>query len=332
MRAIAILSTAHVHTPGFIRNLQEGRDGRSLHAIWDDDAVRGRAAAVEAGVPFETELVRILNDEAIDGFIICAENSRHLALLEQVLPTGKPVFCEKPLVIGRAEVAALRELHARFPSPLFTGYFLPYTGPMQAALRMVTDGELGTITHARMRMAHHGGYAGWFDARERRWFADPALAGGGALMDLGTHAVHTLRLFLGPVAAVFASTATFGTRYPAVEDTAWIHLKFRSGVQGTAEASWLQTGGINGLEIIGSEGAIWSSPQGLLLGKPGTEPVPVHPVDPVPSRVDRLIEILAGKVPAEALEHDLRIAEECVALIECAQQSAAAGRWIPVED
>src|SRR5690606_17463142 len=98
MANIAFLSTAHIHTKGFIQNILDAKDGRKVAVVWDDVPERGKKYAEMAGAPFEAGLSKVLSDSKVDGFIICAENTRHLALLKQALPSGKPVFCEKPLV------------------------------------------------------------------------------------------------------------------------------------------------------------------------------------------------------------------------------------------
>ncbi len=89
---IALLSTAHIHTKGFLDNIRKSDDGRKAYAIWDDNAARGRRYAADFDSTFVPDLKQLLRDENVDGFLICAENTRHLPLLKQVLPLGKPVF------------------------------------------------------------------------------------------------------------------------------------------------------------------------------------------------------------------------------------------------
>src|ERR1035437_1815520 len=103
MPNIAVLSTAHIHTKGFLENLAKGADGRKAYAIWDDVADRGRRYAEKFGAKFVPDIGDVIRDAAIDGFIVCAENTRHLGILRQAIPVGKPVFCEKPLCTTVAE-------------------------------------------------------------------------------------------------------------------------------------------------------------------------------------------------------------------------------------
>jgi len=95
-------------------------------AVWDDVAERGRRYAAMANAPFVADLDALLADPAVDGFVICAENTRHLPLLRKALPAGKPVFCEKPLVTNTGDLAEVKALLAQYPTTLFCGYFQPF--------------------------------------------------------------------------------------------------------------------------------------------------------------------------------------------------------------
>ena len=129
----------------------------------------------------------------MEGFVICAENTRHLPILKAAIPVGKPIFCEKPLATTAEEARRAQALAIEHGTILHMGYFLPFTAEMQGVLACVQSGRLGSVTHVRYRNAHHAAYGHWFDKQDLRWFADPELAGGGAFMDMGTHAVHLVR-------------------------------------------------------------------------------------------------------------------------------------------
>ena len=330
MARIAFLSTAHIHTKGFIENVLNATDGRSIVAVWDDVADRGRRYAELAKAPFVGDIDVVLRAPSIDGFVICAENTRHLPLLRKALPTGKPVFCEKPLVTTTAELAEVKALLAKYPTTLFCGYFQPFEGAMLAAARLVNDGAFGRITRIRYRNAHHAAYGRWFDHPDLAWFYDPALSGGGAFMDMGTHALHLVRTLFGPVHEAFAIIGNHSGQYPICDDYGIAQLKFANGILGTVEAAWTQTGGIGGLEIVGSEGALWNTPTGYLFGASGKSPELLADVSSVPTRIDRLVAAIRGELPAAQLSADLAACVDAVAIMEACYDSSRAGRWVPV--
>lgn len=327
---IAILSTAHIHTDSFLKNITEATDGRSVHAIWDDVVERGQGYAAKYKAPFQPDLDALLADPEVDGFIICAENTRHLPLLEKALPLGKPVFCEKPLATTSEDAARVRELHAQHPGPLFCGYFQPFNAINRAAKQIMLDGKLGKITRVRFRNAHHAAYGRWFDNPALAWFTQPELAGGGALMDMGTHAVHLLISLCGRVESVWATVANHTGIYPQVDDYGVAHLRFANGILGEVEAAWTQTGGPSGLEIVGSEATLSWSPEGLAIYKPGQKTELLTNADARPDRVDRLVAIFRGEVSQPELDADLEACFHAVEVMSGAYASAGLGTWVKV--
>ncbi|HEX8373391.1 MAG TPA: Gfo/Idh/MocA family oxidoreductase [Chthoniobacterales bacterium] len=332
MARIAFLSTAHIHTQDFIKNVLRATDGRTVAAVWDDVPDRGRRYAELAKAPFVANIDDVLNDPSIDGYVICAENTRHLPLLRQALPTDKPVFCEKPLVTTTVELAEVKALLARYPTTLFCGYFQPFEGALLEAAALVRAGAFGKITRIRYRNSHHAAYAGWFDSPDLAWFYDPALSGGGAFMDMGTHALHLVRTLFGPVDEAFAIIGNHSGQYPTCDDFGIAQLKFANGILGTVEAAWTQTGGIGGLEITGSEKCLWYTPTGYVVGAPGEAPEPLVVVAPSQlTRMDRLVAVIRGELPEEQLSADLAASVDAVAIMEACYASAQAGRWQPVD-
>ncbi|MBA3684443.1 MAG: Gfo/Idh/MocA family oxidoreductase [Planctomycetes bacterium] len=328
---IAVLSTAHIHTKGFLENLKKGTDGRRAYVIWDDVPDRGKRYAKDCGATFVADLQAVLRDPAVDGFLICAENTRHLPLLEQSLPVGKPVFCEKPLCTSAAELPKVRELLAKHGTTLFCGYFQPFGGVMRAIAAKIQAGDLGQVTHVRFRNAHHAAYGRWFDNPDLQWFTDPALAGGGAFMDMGTHAVHLLRSLFGPASEVWATIANRCGAYPKVDDFGIAQIRFANGILGTVEAGWIHQGGPGGLEVQGSKGAIWEIPgKGYHFGVPGSEPQAVQPLADAPITVDRLIAAIGKQLGAAELKADLEACMDSVAIMEAAYQASRTGAWAPV--
>lgn len=332
MPNIALLSAAHTHTRGFLKAIAE-KDNTTLVALWDDVEDRGRRFAAESGAEYSADLGATVARRDVDGFIICAENTRHLPLLKAAIPAGKPIFCEKPFTATVADAAEAMALIRKHRTIVHMGYFQPFTAAVQGVLRHVASGALGKITHARYRNAHHAAYGRWFDAPDVAWFARPDLAGGGAFMDMGTHAVHLLRTLLGPVERVFATISNAAGIYPDVDDNGLALLRFKNGCLATVEASWVQTGGLSGLEITGSEATLFQHPQqGFVTAAPRKDLVPVPEGQALPTRVDRLVAAIEGSLDREAFEQDLRCAVDAVAVVEACYQSSKAGAWVDVQE
>jgi predicted dehydrogenase len=328
---LALLSAAHVHTKGFLRNIAE-HDDRNLVAIYDDVTDRGQRFADENGAEFTADLAAVLARDDVDGFIICSENTRHLELLQATIPVGKPIFCEKPFTTSADETFAALELIDTHGTIVHMGYFQPFSAPMQGAISYVATGALGTITHAHYRNAHHAAYGRWFDSDDVNWFTKSDLAGGGAFMDMGTHAVHRLGSVLGKVDSVMATIGNAAAIYPDVDDHGIAWLRYANGVLGTVEASWVQTGGHGGgFEITGSEGTLFEHPdKGYLVATPGEDPVSIAVGPARPTQVDRLVATINGEMTRQELDTDLQCAVDAVAVMEACYESNRSGHWVDV--
>lgn len=333
MTRIAVLSTAHIHAKGFLENLSKATDGRLAYAIWDDVADRGQRYAANFKTQFVANLDSLLRNAAVDGFVIAAENTRHLSLLQKVLPVGKPVFCEKPLVTRVSELREVIALLKQYPgTKLHCGYFQPFSGQMQAVAQLVRAGDFGKITRVKFRNAHRAAYGRWFDNPDLQWFHNPELSGGGAMMDMGTHAIHLLRTLFGPVTEVWATIRNEAGIYPTVDDYGLAQLRFANGILGTVEAGWTQTGGIGGLEITGSDRGLWNAGKEYVTGGTQGDPTPLTPLPARPATMDRLIATIAGTVTADEIHADLQAAIDSVAIMEAAYESAKAGQWVKVAE
>jgi predicted dehydrogenase len=330
MPNIAFLSTAHTHTKSFLNTVSE-KDGCRVVAIWDDMESRGQKFASQYGAEYSADLQAVIGRDDIDGFIVCGENTRHLPLLRAAIPRKLPIFCEKPFTTSVDDALEAVSLIREHGTVVHMGYFQPFSAAMQGVIAHVGSGVLGNLTHARYRNAHHAAYGRWFDSDELAWFADPALAGGGAFMDMGTHAVHLMRTILGPVREVLATISNVSGIYPNVDDNGVAVFRFESGVTATVEGSWVQTGGPPSLEVVGSEATLFARPDGgFVTQKPRETPLEIINGQERPTCVDRLVAAINGELTQAELDADLNCAVDAVAIMEACYRSSDSGRWEPV--
>jgi predicted dehydrogenase len=277
---------------------------------------RGQRFVDEYGGEYSGDLDAVLGRDDVEGFIICSENTRHLPLLRAAIPVGKPIFCEKPLATTTAETTEALALMREHGTIVHMGYFQPFAGALQGVINQVNSGALGQITHARYRNAHAAALEERFSTPDRIWFSNPELAGGGAFMDMGTHAVHLLRTLLGPVTQVFATISNVSGIYSDVDDNGTALLRFEKG-----------------LEITGRDGVLYEDvEQGYVTAVSRNKVVPVAAGEDKPTRIDRLIAAIEGNISAEELEADLRCAVDAVAIMEACYQSNESGTWVDVQD
>lgn len=253
MLRVAMLSFAHVHADGYARQVQAHPEA-TIQCIWDDDEGRGQSAAARFGVPYERDLDAVLRRDDVDAVLINAPTSQHTELLLAACEARKHIFTEKALTVSTADadrvVAAVRE------SGVQCVVSLPSRcAPDTLFIKDVLDrGLVGRVTLMRARIAHMAALDKWFSGGSA-WFGDAALAGGGALFDLGCHTVDVLRWFGGEPESVIATVQNSTGAYD-IDDNSAIVVTFKSGALGILDTSWVQRSGPSPLEIYGTEGFV----------------------------------------------------------------------------
>jgi 1,5-anhydro-D-fructose reductase (1,5-anhydro-D-mannitol-forming) len=91
--------------------------------------------------------------------------------------------------------------------------------------------------------------------RARSWRLDPAVAGAGLFVDLGSHMLDLLAHYFGPITEVRGQAGNRGGLYP-VEDTVAGAFTFASGVEGVGLWSFVSGARIDRTEILGNAGRI----------------------------------------------------------------------------
>jgi predicted dehydrogenase len=246
-----MLSAAHVHAPAYAGVLQTLPDA-ALAVIWDDDPRRGSAFAQQYGVPFLPDLEEPGLWDRCDAVLITAENAKHAALCRAACRAGKHVLCEKPLATTNADAAAMIAAAADAGVTLATAFPLRHNLPARAVKRALDEGVIGEVLV--VRSTNHGQVP-------PGWFLDPALAGGGAVMDHTVHVLDMLRWYLQKEPVEVYAEISHGLHGLPVEDAAFLTITFASGVVATLDPSWSRpasfpTWGDLTMEIAGSKGTI----------------------------------------------------------------------------
>lgn len=185
-----ILGTANIAQAAFLPGLRAA--GGRAAAVAGRDAERTRAYAQQHGI--ERAIVgyeALLDDPSIDAVYVPLPNSLHQPWVMRALEAEKPVLCEKPLGLTRAEVAGMADASQRLGVPLWEAFvfvFRPHFAQLQA---WVAGGEIGQLLEVDSRFS--------FRLRSRDNIRLRPELGGGALLDVGCYPVHlAVELFGGP--------------------------------------------------------------------------------------------------------------------------------------
>jgi UDP-N-acetylglucosamine 3-dehydrogenase len=229
---IGIMSFAHLHAEAYIHNLRNARDVEMI-GFSDRDAERGKhfaAAFNTRWFPTHEELL----SEKPDGVIICSENANHLEVVDLAAKAGVNVLCEKPIEVTLKEAELMRDLCSAHKVNFMTAFPARFMPSAVQVKMMLERGDLGRIygvngiNHSEIPREH------------RAWFAQKALAGGGAVMDHTVHLVDLLRWFFGcEIAEVYAEVDNLFYPGEVDVDTAGIVLlTLQNGVIASIDCSW----------------------------------------------------------------------------------------------
>lgn len=234
-----------------------------LHTVADVTEAAASRAASDFGFAHATsEWRRVIEDPEIDVVDITAPNALHKEMALAAIEAGKHVYCEKPLAPLAADAREMAEAAEAKGVKTQVGFNYLCNPMLKLAKEMIAAGELGEIRgyrglHAEDYMADASGA---FTFRH-----DPA--GGGALADIGSHALATAEMLLCPITEVMGDCVTMiaerpdgkgGTRAVEVDDVGRAFLRFANGAQGSIEGNWIATGRKmqHDFEVYGTKGAL----------------------------------------------------------------------------
>jgi predicted dehydrogenase len=228
---IAILGVAHLHVDAYVQNLRNA--GAEIVGVFDWDTERGCTWARNESLPYFSSAESLVA-EGVDGVVVCSETVHHRALVEVAAAGGAAVLCEKPLGVGTEDSEAIVHACRTAGVRLMTAFPMRFSPSALRIERMVREGELGSVH------SFTGTNQSVMPMRERSWFADKTLAGGGAMMD---HIVHLADLYnwvLGadPVEVYAVSNRIVHTEIVTVETSGLVMVTYANGVFATIDCSW----------------------------------------------------------------------------------------------
>ena len=165
-------------------------------AVASRDAERARQFADDEGIPLSFGSYEdLLDSAALDAVYIPLPVSMHAEWTIKALAAGKDVLCEKPMAASSGQVAACFDAAEQSGRQCFEALMYRHHPQTQLVRRMVSDGEIGSLSFVRATLSVRVGEA---DIRR-----SPALDGG-ALNDLGCYCVSAIRLFAGSPLSIHA--------------------------------------------------------------------------------------------------------------------------------
>ncbi len=186
----------------------------------------------------------------VDMVIVSTTNDWLVPVGIFALEHGKHVLVEKPAGRNPQELASFIAKAYSSDKKVKVGFNLRFHPALMKAKEIVDSGSIGELMFIRGRYGH-GGRKGY----EREWRADPAIAGGGELLDQGVHLIDLSRWFLGDFTAVDGFVKTYYWDMP-VEDNGFISLRTQRGQTAWLHVSCSEWKNMFCLEIYGKTGKL----------------------------------------------------------------------------
>jgi predicted dehydrogenase len=182
----------------------------------------------------------IKDNPDIDAVYITTPNALHKPQCLRVAQAGKHVISEKPMALNAAEGQEMVDACKKAKVKLLVGYRMHFEPKTLEIIRMRKEGAFGKILFFQ-------GQCGFKIGDPTQWRLNKALAGGGAMMDIGIYAVNGARYMVGeePLWVTAQETKTDPVKFrEGVDET----ILFQFGFPGGAVAECLSTYSMNNLD------------------------------------------------------------------------------------
>jgi predicted dehydrogenase len=185
----------------------------------------------------------------LDAVLVCTPPATHPEVSLHFLHRRVHVLCEKPLSIDTKSARLMAHTARRSGAILTMASKFRYVEDVVRAKSLVEAGAIGELVQVESSFASRVDMAA-------RWNSDPALSGGGVLIDNGTHSVDLMRFFLGSLVEV---QVVEGARSQglAVEESVRLFVRNARGALGSVDLSWSVGKEVdNYLSLYGTEGVL----------------------------------------------------------------------------
>ncbi len=186
---------------------------------------RGQVAA-DLGLPTFTDLAELARAGA-EAVAISTPAATHVTLTEQALRLGLAVVCDKPFAAGADQARATVQLAEQLKVPLTVYQNRRWDSDFLTLRELLRRGELGTLTTFESRFERFRPQSG------------PAAAGGGTLLDFGSHLADQALVLAGPVTGVYAEVH-YRDDPDGLDDDVFVALAHRGGVRSHLWGSYRQ--------------------------------------------------------------------------------------------
>ena len=301
-------------------------------AVADRDAAAAGALAEQLGgagspVRCTTDPGALADPSLVDLVVLATPPASHVDLACRFLQAGVAVLCEKPLALTGLETRRLAASAREGGALLTMASKFRFATDVVRARGFVASGAIGDVVRLENAFTARVDMAG-------RWNCDPAVSGGGVLIDNGTHSADIARFLLGPVTEVLAVEGLRVQGLP-VEDTCVLLFRHAGGSLTSVELSWSTDRMTDRyLALIGTQGTVevgWQASRIRTVGSPAAVDFGVG-WNKLQALRDNLANVARALRGQEELVVSFADAAASVGVIEAGYRSLRDGGWVSAQD
>jgi len=225
-------------------------DCRLMYAVDRDIQRAENLAALKKNCRAVDNAAIVLNDPQVEIVIISTTNDCLSPLALAAVKAKKHVLVEKPAGRNLKEVSLVAAAAKQNKVWVKVGFNHRCHPAFIKARQIVDSGKLGELMFIRGRYGH-GGRVGY----DKEWRADPAISGGGELIDQGVHLIDLARWFLGEFKYIDGFSHTYFWQMP-VDDNAFLQLRTKKEQMAWLHVSCTEWKNMFSFEIYGKYGKL----------------------------------------------------------------------------
>ena len=224
--------------------------GGKLIACADKDAARAERLATTYGAQHFEHYQAVLALPEVHMVIVATLHDSLAEIVLAAVTAGKHVLVEKPAARNARELLVVIEAAQKYQRKVRVGFNHRYHRSLRKAKALIDADEIGELMFVRARYGH-GGRVGY----DKEWRANPALSGGGELIDQGPHLIDLSRWLLGEFTEIngHAQTCFWDME---VDDNAFMILRTASKKTAFLHASCTEWKNLFSMEIYGRNGKL----------------------------------------------------------------------------
>lgn len=178
---------------------------------------RARFAETYDAATYES-YTQLFHDADLDAVVVTTPNKFHEEVAIAALDTGLDVLLEKPLAHSLESARRIVDAAADSDGFCMVGFNNRFANGVEVFKSYQREGRFGEITHVEANYIRRRGIPG-----RGSWFTSKDIAGGGALIDIGVHAID-LSLYFMEFPDVLEVSGTVRSQFGRREDYAYLEM------------------------------------------------------------------------------------------------------------